>query len=249
VFRLMSVNAPIRTTRVGLAVGVLLVAAGSRGWWQGVSLRETAATLARSGAATGDVRALLAAAQIMITVERASPGLERMADTLGDSLWSAQTVHGGDSSAAGLLRLASRIAVEQQDARSAHLAAELASNRAVGLGDTVLAQQLRQAAGALPTARGAVGGPIWGDGYLGTGRTAAYRITFEGRYRPNTVTVSASSGRGDLDCYLYEGRQLVARDAGDGGYCSIKWSQRIKGRVTLRIRNAGAGTYYTVISN
>jgi len=59
----------------------------------------------------------------------------------------------------------------------------------------------------------------------------------------------ASSARGDLDCYLYEGNQLVARDAGYGGDCSIKWSQKLKGTVTLRIRNTGAGTYYTLVSN
>ena len=240
------------------AVGMLLVGGSARGFTQGeptegavpgVSLRETAASLARSGAATNDARAVLAAAQIMITVERATPGLQRVGSEPRDSVRPEEAAKAGDFSAAGLLRLASHVAVEQQDVNTARMAAELAANREVGLGDAALAQELRQAASALLATRGAAGGPIWADGYLGTGAVAEYRITFQGGYVPNTVTVSASSARGDLDCYLYEGNQLVARDAGYGGDCSIKWSQKLKGTVTLRICNTGAGTYYTLVSN
>jgi hypothetical protein len=192
---------------------------------------------------------VLAAAQIMITVERASPGLKRIGGISRDSVRPEEVAKGGDLSAAGLLRLASRIAVEQQDVRTAQIAAELAANHDVGLGDTALGLELRQLAGAVLASRGASGGPIWDDGYLGTGGVAEYRITFEGGYVPNAVTVSASNLRGDLDCFLYEGTQLVARDASYGGDCSIKWSQKFKGTVTLRVRNAGSGTHYTVISN
>jgi hypothetical protein len=71
----------------------------------------------------------------------------------------------------------------------------------------------------------------------------------EGGYVPNGIRASASNIHADLDCYPYEGRQLVARDAGFGGSCSIKWSQRYTGTMTLRVRNAGAGTYYVLISN
>lgn len=251
-------SADTRTKRVAGVVGALLLLGSARIMAQGepgegsvasVSLRETAALLTRSGVAASDARAVLAAAQIMITVERASPGLQRVGDAPQDSVRPEEAAKVGAFSAAGLVRLASRIAVEQQDAGTARLAAALAANREIGLGDEALALELRRAASALLATRGATGGPIWSDGYLGTGAIAEYRITFEGGYVPNAVTVSASTAPADLDCYLYEGSQLVARDAGFGGDCSIKWSQKLKGTVTLRIRNTGAGTYYTIISN
>lgn len=121
--------------------------------------------------------------------------------------------------------------------------------RPVGLGNKVLAEELRAAGQALASSRGAAGGPIWADGYLGSGQVAEFRITFEGGYVPNKVDVSASSLNADLDCYLYEGKQLISRDDGYGGSCSIDWSQKLKGTMTMRVRNTGAGTYYTVVSN
>jgi hypothetical protein len=245
------------TRALGVAA-LLLLAAGEGALGQsvpdgpavpGVSLQETAASLARSGAARNDPRAVLGAAQLLITAERSSPGLRRAAPTPRDSVRPEEAAKSGEFTAAGLLRLASKVAVEQQDAATARAAAELAANREVGLGNEALAKELRQAASAVVATRGAAGGPIWSDGYLATGAVAEFKITFEGGYVPNSISVSASSYHGDLDCYLYEGSQLVARDNGYGGDCSIQWTQRLKGSVTLRVRNAGAGTYYTVLSN
>jgi hypothetical protein len=215
----------------------------------GVSLQETAASLARSGAARNDPRAVLGAAQLLITAERTSPGLRRAAPAAKDSVRPEEAAKTGEFTAAGLLRLASKVAVEQEDGATARAAAELAANREVGLGNASLAQELRQAASAVVATRGAAGGPIWSDGYLATGAVAEFKIAFEGGYVPNSINVSTSSYHGDLDCYLYEGTQLVARDNGYGGDCSIGWTQRLKGSVTLRVRNTGAGTYYTVLSN
>jgi hypothetical protein len=215
----------------------------------GVSLQETAASLARSGAARNDARTVLGAAQLLITAERASPGLRRVGPVAADSLRPEEAGKAGQFTAPGLLRLASRVAVEQQDAATARAAAELAGNREVGLGDAALARELRQAANAVLATRGASGGPIWSDGYLGSGAVAEFKVAFEGAYVPNSINVSASSYQGDLDCYLYEGTQLVERDNGYGGDCTIRWTQRLKGTVTLRVLNTGAGTYYTVLSN
>jgi hypothetical protein len=221
----------------------------SEGMVPGISLQETAAALARSGAARNDPRVVLGAAQLLITAERASPGLRRVGPATKDSVRPEEAAKAGEFTAAGLLRLASRIAVEQQDAATARAAADLATNREVGLGDQRLAQELRQAANAVVATRGAAGGPIWSDGYLATGAVAEFKISFEGGYVPNSINVSASSYHGDLDCYLYEGSQLVSRDNGYGGDCAIRWTQRLKGAVTLRVRNTGAGTYYTILSN
>lgn len=215
----------------------------------GVNLQETAAALARSGSARHDPRAVLAAAQLLIIAERASPGLQRVGKATKDSVPPEEASKGGEFTAVGLLRLASRVAVEQQDGATARTAADLAANREIGLGDARLARELRQAANAVLASRGASGGPIWSDGYLPTGAVAEFKIAFEGGYVPNTINVSASSYHGDLDCYLYEATQLVARDNGYAGDCAIRWTQRFKGAVTLRVRNTGAGTYYTVLSN
>jgi len=213
------------------------------------SIRESAAMLMRSGLASGDARAVLAAAQLLITAERASPGLQRVGPVQADTGRPEEREKAGTFSAAGLLRLTSRIAVEQQDVTTARVAAELAANSQVGLGDQTLAKELRAAAEALAQSRGAAGGPIWADGFIAANEVAQFQIGFQGGYTPNKIDVSASNAVADLDCYLYEGRQLVARDNGFGGNCSIKWSQKLTGTMTLRIRNAGAGTYFVIISN
>ena len=214
-----------------------------------ISLRETAAALARSGAANSDPRKVLAAAQVLITAERASAGVVQIGGIRGDTARREEISKAGEFNGAGLLRLASRIAIEQQDAQTALAAAELAASKEAGLGDAALSSELMRAATALAGTRGAAGGPIWSDGYLGAGASAEFKITFEGGYAPNSVNVSASSQNGDIDCYLYEGSQLVARDAGYAGNCSIKWTQRMRGTMTLRLRNTGAATYYTIVSN
>jgi hypothetical protein len=214
-----------------------------------VSLRETAAVLARSGAANNDPRAVLAAAQIMMTAERPSDGLKRVAHAAPDTLRAAEAVKVAELTAAELLRLASRVAVDHLDAGTAYLAAKLAADPKTGLGDSALGSELRRAADALASTRGAQGGPIWADGHLASGEAAEFSVAFEGGYVPNRINVSASNYHGDLDCYLYEGDQPVARDDGYEGNCSIAWSQKLKGSVTLRVRNTGAATYYVLVSN
>lgn len=214
-----------------------------------VSLRETAAALVHAGTAHGDARAVLAAAQLMITAEREVPGLTRIGETAVPEARREEAAKGGDLSAASLLQLAARVAVEQGDARTARAAAELAGNTDAGLGDAELAVELSRSADALETTRGAEGGPLWADGYLASGGVEEYRITFEGGQVPNRITVSASSSRADLDCYLYDGDQLMARDDEHRSDCSIRWSQQLTGTITLRVRNAGAGTHFVLASN
>lgn len=214
-----------------------------------VSIRETAASLVRAGIATNDARTILAAAQLLITAERASPGLQRVGPVAADTGRPDEQTKSGVFTAAGLLRLASRVAVEQQDVTTARVAADLAANAEVGLGDAALAKELRTAAQALAQSRGAAGGPIWADGFIAANEAAEYKVSFQGGYTPNKIDVSASNASADLDCYLYEGKRLVARDNGFGGDCSIKWSQKLSGAMTLRVRNVGSGTYYVIISN
>ena len=171
-----------------------------------VSIRESAASLVRSGIASNDARTVLAAAQLLITAERASPGLQRVGPVPADTSRPEEQTKSGVFTPAGLLRLASRIAVEQQDVTTARVAAELAANSDVGLGDSTLAKELRTAAQALAQSRGAAGGPIWADGFIGANEAAEYKVSFQGGYAPNKINVSASNASADLDCYLYDGK-------------------------------------------
>lgn len=229
-----------------------------------ISLRETAIALARAGAANGHARVVLAAAQLMVTAERPSPGIERV-NAQPDSARREELQKMESLSAIGLLRMASRIAVGQNDVGTARVAAQLAAQLVAEREscDTIqceqaqtapgparrVAEELRRAADALAATRGATGGPIWTDGHLAAGETATYRISFEGGRVPNRINVSASRYDADLDCYLYDGDRLVARDAAYRGDCAIEWSQRFEGALTLRIRNVGATTYYLLASN
>jgi hypothetical protein len=213
-----------------------------------VSLRETAAALIRSGTALGDARAVLAGAQILILAERSATGLQRV-DVRQDTARADEQGKIGHLTAASALRLASRVAIERNDVATARAAAELAGNRGVGLGNEALGAELQTAARALETTRGAVGGPLWADGNLSTGETAEFRVTFQGGRVPNRIDVSASNPRADLDCYLYSGSRIVQRDEGYGGSCSVRWEQQFTGTMTLRVRNAGASSYFVLMSN
>jgi hypothetical protein len=245
----------IRVERLVVAVMAALLGSSSSAFAQAEeavpvsSLRETAAVLARSGAAHNDARTVLAAAHIMITAERTSPGLERVSGPSGGALRPEEERKLGELTAAGLLRLASRIAVEQLDVATADLAAALAADSVVGLGDPRLAEELEGAAEALAATRGRVSGPIWADGHLAAGDVVEFKLKFEGGRVPNLIKVSASNYDGDLDCYLFDGDRLASHDDRYRSDCSIEWSQNIEGQVILRVRNTGAATYYVLVSN
>ena len=215
-----------------------------------VSLRQTAAALARAGIAHHDARSVLAAAQLLIVADRPARGLDRVGSAPAPAARGDEQAKLGPLSAAGLLREATHIAVEQHDAATANAAAELAGNTVAGLGDAALATQLKTQATSIGAgARGAVGGPVWADGVLGLGDVVEYHINFEGGYTPNRITVSAGNNAADLDCYLYDGSQLAASDNSYARDCSIGWSQRWTGVLTLRVSNAGASTYFVMVSN
>jgi hypothetical protein len=222
-----------------------------------VSLRETAVTLARSGVAHQDARLVLGAALLTITAEGATPGIELVKGDLWAPVGERESLR--DFSAAALLRLASRIAVDQGDAVVARAAAELTGRPALplvdtvppvlGVRDTALAAVLHRAAAALVSVRGAVGGPIWKDGFVQEGGEAEYRVSFEGSYLPNAIVILPSHREAQLECSLYEGDRLDQSVRSTDGRCTLRWKQRHQGQVTLRIRNEGTGTYYTLTSN
>ena len=97
-----------------------------------VSIRETAASLVRAGIATDNARTILAAAQLLITAERASPGLQRVGPVAADTGRPDEQTKSGVFTAAGLLRLALRVAVEQQDVTTARVAATSPRTRRSG---------------------------------------------------------------------------------------------------------------------
>lgn len=217
-----------------------------------VGLGQTAAELARSGIAREDPRSVLAAAQIMITAERPTPGLEMTEEARpgrppGVDEAEAEKAPMG---ARGLLREAVRLAVEQGDRATAQAAIALAESEDAGLGDTGLAETLRAAAEPLMTqTRGAVGGPVWAEDYLYPENWVQYDITFQGGYVPNRVNVHAGNRYADLDCYLYDQGRLVAQDTRYYADCGLSWNQAWTGTMRIVIWNRGAGSWLRLQSN
>ncbi len=195
-----------------------------------VSLTETAASLARNGAAHQNARTVMAAAEILRTVERGAQRVQRIGIVDGPSgPWK------GPMTSATLFQLASTIAADQNDWATADYVAWF-----LQLPDSV------------PQTRGAAGGPLWADAYVGAGREAIYTVEFDGGSTPNHLQVSAGKTRSVLQCALYEqadSRRPSVRVASLAGTCSIAWRQATRGKMTLRIRNTGPATYFVLSSN
>lgn len=247
-----------RAHYAGLAVLAGLVLGAGRGVAQErsesgplVSLKEHAASLARAGWQARDARVILAAAQLLMILDRGAGGIRR--------------VRGGESAppdwdvparfdAPGLLRLASDVAVDRQDRVTAEVAAALVRPD-LGVTDTALAAALSRAAAALSGTRGAVGAPRVLEGYLTEGEVAEFAIPFEGRGVVNHVTVSLSGPRGSLSCYLYDDpaptpdRPAARAEQERRRTCGLTWRQESPGEVTLRIRNTGPAAYFVLLTN
>jgi len=195
-----------------------------------VSLTETAVRLAEAGAAQHNPRTVMAAGEILRMVERGTPRVRRLGPAEGPSgPWD------GPLSSAALLQLASRIATEQGDWATADYVAWL-----LQLPDSV------------PVTRGASGGPVWADAYLGRGKEIGYTIDFTGGQTPNLLQVSAGKAGAVIECSLREGGEagrLAARKKSLAGTCALEWRQATAGRMSLRIRNSGPATYFVVSSN
>lgn len=195
-----------------------------------ISLTETAVRLAEDGVSRHNPRTLMAAAEIYRLVERGTPRVRREGPVTGPSgPWD------GPLSSAALLRLASGLAAEQGDWATADYAA-----------------WMLQLPDSIPVTRGAAGGPVWADAYLGRGQEISYTIDFTGGQTPNLLQVSAGKAGAVLECTLREGGepgQLAARKKSLAGTCALEWRQATGGRMTLRIRNAGPATYFVVSSN
>jgi hypothetical protein len=197
-----------------------------------ISLTETAANLARDGFARADARAILAAARILEVVELGSRGVHPEQVAAGPAgPWV------GPLSRMALLRLSSKVAVDEADWMVADLAASELSSSPTD---------------SLPRQRGAAGGPIWADAFVPSGGENRYTIDFEGGESPNLLQISAGKAAATLECSLFEkatGDRAAVRVRSLSGACVLQWKQQMQGRVTLRIRNLGADTYYVLSSN
>jgi hypothetical protein len=239
--------------RGACVVGTLLLASTQPSAAQGedtalvISLRQTAQHLYQAGVASDDPRLVLGAAELLIMVDRESPGIGVLGMTQIDSTWPEDVRRAYHLTARAALREASQMAEDHRDAAIARAAAELASNPKVGIVDSTLAQELQSRARRL-VSRGATGGPLWRDGYLAPGQSAEYWVAFEGGRIPNRVDVAASDRRANLECNLIDGEK-VTKGQGAGGACSLKWDQRTTGKVTLRVLNNGTGSYFVISSN
>ncbi len=195
-----------------------------------LSLTETAERLARGGARNQNARAVMGAAELLRIVERGTPRTQRSGRAEGPTgPWN------GAMTSAALFQLASSIAADQNDWATAEYTA-----------------WLMQLPDSVPVSRGAAGGPVWADAYIGVGREVTYTVEFEGGITANLLQVSAARPRSVLQCALSETsdpRQRTVRVASLAGTCSIEWRQATRGKVTLKIRNMGPPTYFVVSSN
>jgi hypothetical protein len=195
-----------------------------------ISLTETAAQLARNGAAHQNARTVMSAAEILRGVERGTPRVKRVDAVSGPTgPWE------GPMTSKALLKLASSIAEDQNDWAAAEYIA-----------------WIRQLPDSVPPTRGAAGGPVWADAYLGPRQEATYTLEFEGGITPNLLQVSAGKTGSALQCALFEDaqpRRPTVSVSSLAGTCSIEWRQAARGRMTLRIRNSGPATYFVVSSN
>jgi hypothetical protein len=186
--------------------------------------------LATDGAARRDARTVLAAAEILRMAERGSARVQRLSEPTGPSgPWD------GVLSSAALFRLASRLASDLGDWATADYAA-----------------WLLQLPDSIPVTRGATGGPVWADAWLGPGKEASYSIEFAGGQTPNQLQVSAGRAGAALRCALHpasEPERVTVQVRSLAGTCALEWRQAAAGRMTLRIRNGGSATYFVVSSN
>jgi hypothetical protein len=195
-----------------------------------VPLTETAELLARRGARQGDPQAVIAAAQILRVVERGTPRVRR--DTPADGPagpWQ------GPMSSAALLGLARELARTREDA-----------------GALAYAEWLLKLPDSAAITRGARGGPVWADAYLGSQRDVRYTIAFTGGQTPNLVRIAASRSDAQLECVLSEAGEparVVLRVQSLAGTCALEWRQRTGGPMGLRIVNRGSAAYFVLSSN
>jgi hypothetical protein len=172
----------------------------------------------------------MAAAEILRLAERGSVRVQLVGPLPGPSgPWQ------GALSSAALLRMASDLASEQGDWATADYAAWL-----LQLPDSV------------PVTRGAAGGPVWADAYLGRGQQASYTIEFAGGQNDNLLQVTAGNTGAVLECSLQEvatTSRPPLKVKSLAGACTVKWRQQTAGRITLRISNTGPATYFVVSSN
>ena len=195
-----------------------------------LSLTQMAARLAEDGAIQRNPRSLMAAAEILRLAERGTVRIRRVSPPTGPlGSWD------GPLSSTSLLRLASTLAADQGDWAAADYAA-----------------WLLQRPDSEPVTRGAAGGPIWADAYLGRSQELSYTIDFTGGQTANLLQVSAAKASDVLDCTLQEAGQSgrpASRIRSLAGTCALEWRQATSARMTLRIRNTGAATYLVVSSN
>ncbi len=165
----------------------------------------------------------------MRMTERGSARVQRSGPATGpEGPW------GGEMTSAALFGLARRLASEGGDWATADYAA-----------------WLLQLPDSIPVTRGAAGGPVWADAFLGPGKELTYTILFSGGETPNLLKVAGSKASADLECELSvaSAGRVAARARSLAGTCSMEWRQSSRGHMTLRIRNRGTAAYLVVSSN
>ena len=198
-----------------------------------VSEASYARSMALNGEAIQDPYLLIQAAQVFITAGKL-PGPK---GELKDSASAREKKT--DQDPATLLRHAAGIAAANGDRKALEMAAEVARNKVIGLGDNSLADEISK----IPVARGFAADHSWkGSGCLNNGDSVSWEVPFRGGEEA-AVAIKASS---PVESFISDSYGEVLRDDAYSSVKYMRWRTIVGGplRVTLR---AGFGqTCYSI---
>lgn len=143
---------------------------------------------------------------------------------------------------ADLLREAAKMAAAKGDRRAVEMAAEVARNATIGLGNESLADEISKT----EVARGfnVRHGPLEGADCLYSGQTVMYEYTFK---RNEDAAVSVSTGDYlPVDIYVYDSHGLVTSDESTSTTKVVTWYMLNEGKIRVLLAAHYGATCYGI---
>jgi hypothetical protein len=228
---------------VGLAIATAALVGFSQGvhrpLFSGPAFESNVEQMVKAGREGKQPALLLAAAQMRITLEKTlrQRGATKVASTTGTdkSLYDPKM----------LIEEAAKLAFETDNDRVVKMAARLAEDDVIGLGDKALADQIRR---RYPVAMGAGGGPVVDAGFLPACEVVAYQIAFKGGEAAKVFVDGEAQADLVVTVLLItpEGEAKVASSSGD----YLEWVPDETQMFKIVIENRGeGGTRYSFVTN
>jgi len=144
-----------------------------------------------------------------------------------------------DLAPADLLREAAKIAGGRGDHRAIEMAAEVARNNAIGLGDESLADEIART----ETSRGVLKGRSWtGSGCLNAGEAAASEFNFN--KNENAGIILSTGNSLPVDLFVLDKYGVVASDESSSADKTLAWHTAGEGKLKVAlVANYGATCY------